>query len=252
MLGAIYWSKQRFPLFTFICLSQPGDLLALQNWKKKRNQATFGGSAATLIARGEAVAIIYLVLTEYLTQPSIPSSKEGTHGLDEKSVKWLQKCLENFIHKVIISCFLPKEKEVLTAVLQKVCPATDTLINVIIERRPHFSFCRWYQAWRDCKATSELAEASEWSWQMCENHLTFPISANSVQQRQAHLTGNKCRKGDDWFGSSSTESDLRITGDEKKNMNQHCAKKANIIWRRINRSLKYRPVKIVPLFHLAL
>lgn len=251
MLGAIYWLKQRFPLFTSICLSQPSHLLAVQNWKKKRNQVTFGGSATTLIARGEAVTIIYLAFSGYLTQLYIPSSKEGKHGLDEMSVKWVQKCLENFIHKVIISCFLTKEKELLTAVLQKVFPATDTLINGIIEQRPHFSFCRWYQAWRDCEATSELAQASEWSWQMCENCLTFPISANSVQQRQAQLTGNKCRKGDDWFGSSSAESDLRITGDEKKNMNQHCAKKANIIRRCINRSLKYRPVKIVPLLHLA-
>lgn len=167
------------------------------------------------------------------------------------SVKWVQKCLENFIHKVIISFSLPKEKKVLTAVLQKVCPATDTLINGIIEWRLHFSFCRWYQAWRDCLATSELAQASEWSWQMCENHLTFPISVNSVQLRQACLTGNNCRKGDDWSGSSSAESNLRITGDEK-NVNQHCAEKANIIQRRINRSLKYRPVKIVSLLYLAL
>lgn len=43
-----------------------------------------------------------------------------------------------------------------------------------------------------------------------------------------------------------------ITGDEKKNMSQHCAKKANLIWRGINRSFKYRPVKIVPVLHLAL
>jgi len=87
---------------------------------------------------------------------------------------------------------------------------------------------------------------------MRENHLTFPTSANSVEQRQAHLTGKSCRKGQDLFGSSSAESELRVTGDQKNIMNQHCAKKANIIWRCINRSLKYRPVKIVPQLHLAL
>lgn len=152
----------------------------------------------------------------------------------------------------MISFSLPEEEEeVLTAALQKGCPATDTLINGAIEWKPHFSFSRWSQSWRDCRATSEVAQVSEWSWQLCWNHLTFPFYADSVQQRQAHLTGNKCRKGDEWFGSSSAESILRITGDEKS-MNQHCAKKANIIWGCINRSLKYRPVKIVPLLHLAL
>lgn len=160
----------------------------------------------------------------------------------------MQKCLENFFLKVMISFSLPKEEEVLTAALQKGCPATDTLINGAIEWKPHFSFSRWCQAWRDCKATSEVAHVSEWSWQPCGNHLTFPFYANSVQQRQAHLTGNMCRKANEWFGSSSAESILRITGD-KKNMNQHCAKKANIIRGYINRSLKYRPVKIGPLLH---
>lgn len=137
MLRAIYWSKQIFPLFTFICLSQPGDLLRVQNWKKKRNQATFGDTATTLIAR-EAVTIIYLLLCEHLTSPYIPSSKDGKHGLNETPAKWVQKRLENLIHKFIICCSLPKKKEVLTAVLQKVCPATDTLINGIIEQRAHF------------------------------------------------------------------------------------------------------------------
>lgn len=151
----------------------------------------------------------------------------------------------------MISFSLPEEEEVLTAALQKGCPATETLINGAIEWKPHFSFSRWYQTWRDCKATSEVAQVSEWSKQPCGNHLTCPFYANWVEQREAHLTGNMCRKGDEGFGSSSAESILRITGDEK-NMNQHCAKKANIIRGCINRSLKYRPVKIVPLLHLAL
>lgn len=130
----------------------------------------------------------------------------------------------------------------LTAALQKGCPATDTLINGAIEWKPHFHFPE------NIKVGSVV---SEWSWKPCGNHLTFPFYANSVQQRQAHLAGNTCRKGDEWFGSSSAESVLRITGDEKS-MNQHCAKKANIIRGCINRSLKYRPVKIVSLLHLAL
>lgn len=75
------------------------NLLPFQIHQNKRSQVTSGGGAIPLTAR-EAETIIYLVLTEYLTQSYIPSSKEGKRGLDETSVKRMEK----FIHKAISSC----------------------------------------------------------------------------------------------------------------------------------------------------
>lgn len=85
------------------------------------------GGGATALTSSEAETIIYLVLTEYLTQPYYPSSKEGKHGIDETSVK----CLEKFVHKAIISCSPPTKNKALTAVFKR-CDQQLILMNVII------------------------------------------------------------------------------------------------------------------------
>lgn len=84
MLGAIYWLKQRFSLFTFISFSHSGDMVAVQNWKKSKNHLELGQQPLYL---EEKQWLLYVLCTQNIWHRLTFLQAKKENGLDETSVK---------------------------------------------------------------------------------------------------------------------------------------------------------------------